>query len=286
VVAALLAALIIAAPLAVPEATDPPVEPAQAVAPPAPTAPIPRSPAPLAQRLADTHAALLDAVSGWRSGDPPREVTLLALHQQRIHVLLTGRPRLASRVLPRLPGPVAAHLRATVSARRDLAEISPPVPLSRFRVCEPEPAHDLLGFYREAQRRFGVRWPLLAAVNFVETAFGRLCNESVAGARGPMQFLPSTWEAYGMGGDVRDPHDAIMGAANYLRASGGRRDERRALFAYNPSTAYVDGVLGFARQIRRDRRAYLGYYAWQVFVRTPDGVKRITGPGAVRLPRG
>jgi transglycosylase-like protein with SLT domain len=253
--------------------------PAQA---PAPSAPIPRDPDALADRLEETHSALLAGLGGWTGGEPPREVTLHALHQQRIHVLLTGRPMLAARVLRRLPRPVASHLRTTVVARRELAEISPPVPLSRFRVCEPEEAHVLLGHYRKAQRRFGVRWPLLAAVNFVESAFGRLCNESVAGARGPMQFIPSTWEAYGMGGDVRDPHDAIMGAANYLRASGGRSDEPRALFAYNPSTAYVDAVLGFANQIRRDRRAYLGYWAWQVFVRTPGGIKRITGPGATR----
>ena len=42
-----------------------------------------------------------------------------------------------------------------------------------------------------------------------------------AGAQGPMAVLiPATWRAYGMGGDVRDPRDAIMGAADYLRASG------------------------------------------------------------------
>jgi len=136
----------------------------------------------------------------------------------------------------------------------------------------------VLDHYREAQRRFGVGWPVLAAVNFVESAFGRLRSESVAGARGPMQFIPSTWEAYGMGGDVRDPHDAIIGAANYLHASGAPGDYQRALYAYNPSPAYVAAVLGYARQIRRDPRAYFAYHSWQVFVRTPSGVQRITGP--------
>ena len=63
---------------------------------------------------------------------------------------------------------------------------------------------------------------VLAAVNLVETNFNRNRAVSTAGAQGPMQFLPSTWRAYGMGGDIRDPHDAILGAANYLRASGGR----------------------------------------------------------------
>jgi membrane-bound lytic murein transglycosylase B len=39
-----------------------------------------------------------------------------------------------------------------------------------------------------------------------------------------MQFIPSTWAAYGLGGDVHDPHDAVMGAANYLHARAGNAD--------------------------------------------------------------
>ena len=80
-----------------------------------------------------------------------------------------------------------------------------------------------------------------------------------------------------MGGNVNDPHYAIMGAANYLRASGARRDLPAALFAYNPSSLYVRAVLAYAGRIRRD---FLVYYAWQVFVRKPGGgTRRITGPG-------
>jgi membrane-bound lytic murein transglycosylase B len=94
-----------------------------------------------------------------------------------------------------------------------------------------------------------------------------------------MQFIPSTWAAYGLGGDIRDPHDAILGAANYLHASGAPRDLRRALYAYNPSAHYVNAVLAYAGRIRRDARNLFAYYAWQVFVRTPEGLRRITGPG-------
>src|SRR5438105_4405934 len=90
----------------------------------------------------------------------------------------------------------------------------------------------------DAGRRFGVAWNVLAAVNFVESAFGKLRNSSTAGAQGPMQFLPSTWRRYGLGGDVHDPHDAILGAANYLRAAGAPGRYRRALYAYHPSQAY------------------------------------------------
>ena len=65
------------------------------------------------------------------------------------------------------------------------------------------PADVLLGYYREAQQRFGVSWEILAAVNFVESRFGRVVSPSWAAARGPMQFIRPTWAAYGLGGDVR-----------------------------------------------------------------------------------
>ena len=90
---------------------------------------------------------------------------------------------------------------------------------------------------------------MLAAVNLVETDFNRLRNSSSSGAQGPMQFLPSTWRRYGLGGDIHDPHDAILGAANYLRRSGAPGNYRRALFAYNPSSLYVDAVLRYTRRM-------------------------------------
>ena len=251
---------------------------------PPPRASIPREPGRLAERLTETHRSLGEAIDDWRergelgTWPPPRTVTLWALHQQRIHLLLTGRPRLARRVTARLPAAVAAHLRATFLARRGLGKITPLTP-GRYRTGPPEPAARLLRHYRSAQRRFAVPWPVLAAVNFVESGFGRLRNSSAAGAQGPMQFIPSTWEAYGMGGDVDDPRDAIMGAANYLHASGAPADVAAALYAYNPSARYVRAVLAYTARIRRDPRAFLSYYSWQVFVRMPSGgTRRITGP--------
>jgi membrane-bound lytic murein transglycosylase B len=94
-----------------------------------------------------------------------------------------------------------------------------------------------------------------------------------------MQFMPATWRVYGLGGNVHDAHDAILGAANYLRASGARHDIRRALHAYNPSAFYVDAVLRYARRISADVRGFYAFYSWQVFVRTPSGDVRVTGPG-------
>jgi hypothetical protein len=253
-------------------------------APPAPDAAIPRRPGALAERLTATQRALDVAVDRWRTeGDtaaapPPDDVTLYALYQQRIHLLLSGRGGLARATLSEVPGRIAIHARATIRARRKLAPLTPPR-RTELRTGPAEPAGVLLRHYRGAQRRFGVPWPVLASVNFVESAFGRVRSNSTAGAQGPMQFIPSTWAAYGLGGDVRDPHDAIMGAANYLRASGAPADLRGALYAYNPSSRYVDAVLAYANRIRRDTRAYFAYYTWQVFVRDGGGARRITGPG-------
>ena len=249
--------------------------------------PIPRRPGDLAGTLDATTAELDAAIEEWTAGDtsrggPPREVTLLALYQQRMYLFLGSRPRLAAAVLARLRGVTRAAARDVLAARTALGELNPPTKRKRFNTGPSLPAGTLLRFYRRAERRFGVDWRVLAAVNFVETGFNRIRSNSTAGAQGPMQFIPSTWAAYGMGGDVRDPRDAIMGAANYLRASGAPRDNRRALFAYNPSNLYVTAVLRYARRIRLDPQAYYAFYSWQVFVRTPTGSRRLTGPGIVR----
>ncbi len=72
-----------------------------------------------------------------------------------------------------------------------------------------------------------------------------------------MQFMPATWRAYGLGGNIRDPGDAILGAANYLRASGAPRNYRRALYAYNHSRLYVEAVARYSRFIARDPHSLL-----------------------------
>ena len=252
---------------------------------PPPNAPIPRDPPRLARALADTATALRAAIDGWRTsgnlnaGGPPREVTLDALYEQRIVLLLSHDRRLARRTIPLLPAKLARAIHDNVTAKRELDRITPVSPRRKLRTGPALPAGVLLRYYGQAQRRFGVAWQVLAAINFVETAFNRLRNASAAGAQGPMQFMPSTWRRYGMGGNIHDPHDAIMAAANYLHASGAPRDYRRALRSYNPSSLYVDAVLRYARHIERDQRDYLGYYSWQVFVRTRHGQVRLTGPG-------
>jgi membrane-bound lytic murein transglycosylase B len=256
---------------------------ALAAAPP-PNAPLPQKPNAVGAALARTRADLFAGIDGWLrsakpSPDPPAELVLDALFEQRIYRFLARNDGVARATFARLQPPTAAAARDIVAAHRELFRLTPPISARAIRTGPAEPPAALLGYYREGERRFRVPWRILAAVNFVESAFNKLRSRSAAGAQGPMQFMPATWRRYGLGGDVHDPHDAILGAANYLRAAGAPRDVRRALYAYNPSPAYVDAVLRYARRIGADRRAYYELYSWQVFVRTPQGDRRVTGPG-------
>jgi membrane-bound lytic murein transglycosylase B len=255
---------------------------AAVAAPPPPNAPVPREPARLAAAVVSTKQALDAGVDDWRSSGAPRapkDVTLNALYEQRIQLVLAQRPGLSRSVLSRLPARLAAELATNLAAKRELWRLTPKSHRHRFATGPALPPATLLRYYRAAQRRFGVRWSLLAAVNFVESAFNKLRNNSATGAQGPMQFMPATWRAYGLGGKVRDPHDAILGAANYLHANGAPHENARALYRYNPSSLYVNAVLRYERRIRTDPRAFYDYYAWQVYVRTAAGLRRITGPG-------
>jgi murein DD-endopeptidase MepM/ murein hydrolase activator NlpD len=107
----------------------------------------------------------------------------------------------------------------------------------------------LLPIFQAAGTAYGIPWQVLAAINEVETDYGRDLSVSSAGAEGWMQFLPSSWAQYGLdanGDGYRDPYnpaDAIFTAARYLHAAGGNKDIRGAIFAYNHSQQYVDSVL-------------------------------------------
>jgi hypothetical protein len=252
---------------------------------PRPNAALPRSPGRLARGLARVTRAVRISVTRWvRDGDindrPPRAVVLQALYQQRIYRLLMRNERLARMTLARLSPRFRPGARANVAAGSRLLSLVTPISRpTTFKTGPAKPAGTLLRWFTEAERRFDVAWEVLAAVMYVESKFGKVKSTSTAGAQGPMQFLPSTWDQYGMGGDIQDAHDAILGAANYLGASGAPDDYRRALFAYNRSRAYVDAVLLHANEMAKDRRNYFIYYNWQVYVVTTKGDKRLTGPG-------
>ena len=113
----------------------------------------------------------------------------------------------------------------------------------------------LLPIYQAAGIEYGVRWEILAAINEIETDYGRNLNVSTAGAVGWMQFMPSTWKRYGVDAnhdgrkDPFNPVDAIFAAARYLKAARADQDVRGAVFAYNHADWYVDSVLMRARLI-------------------------------------
>jgi cell wall-associated NlpC family hydrolase len=115
----------------------------------------------------------------------------------------------------------------------------------------PSPAansipRNYLALYQQAGRANGIPWTVLAAIGKVESDHGRNDGPSSAGALGPMQFLPSTWAAYGDGGNIDSPADAIPAAARYLLANGAPTDLAAAIFAYNHSPDYVSTVLSWA----------------------------------------
>jgi hypothetical protein len=183
--------------------------------------------------------------------------------------------QLLIRTLGREPGPAAAVAklapaeRDDLAARRDLERLSAKSPpqVGGVSVGPAAPAGRLLSFYTEAQHRFRIRWQLLAAINFVESDFGRARTTARADAQGPMQFEPATWRRYGLGGDVYSPHDAILAAANLLAANGGRTNERASLEHYNRSPLYRDAVLHLAHRMTTVPTAFREYYAWRLYLK-------------------
>jgi membrane-bound lytic murein transglycosylase B len=227
------------------------------------------SPERVADQLTATDAALRSAIDGWRaagdppSSPPPEEVSTEAAELQDQVRFLARHPNLAADVIPLLSGEVAAEVRRLTGASRALIRLSAGTPSKKFKVGAPPLLAELVSHYDEAKSRIGVDQHYLAAIHFVETKFGRVKSNSVAGAQGPMQFIPSTWQIYGGGGNIRDPHDAILAAARLLRANGAPGRYGRALFAYNPSRLYVAAVNHYAKLIAADPYALHYLYCWQ-----------------------
>jgi len=127
---------------------------------------------------------------------------------------------------------------------------------------DAKPVDLLRSYYQEANQKYKVGPSYLASINFIESNFGRVNGPSSAGALGPMQFLPGTWANYGQGGDVNDPHDAILAAARYLVHYGAPGNMRLAIYHYNLDFNYVDSVLSFAAAYRADPSWLDRMYYW------------------------
>src|SRR5918994_1675646 len=126
-----------------------------------------------------------------------------------------------------------------------------------FMISQFEIPPFMLPIYQACGTQYGVPWPILASIHKIESAFGTNMGPSTAGAIGQMQFLPSSWRAYGVDAnsdgrkDPYNPLDSVCAAARYLNAAGGEDDLERAIFAYNHADWYVDEVLLVARQYGR-----------------------------------
>lgn len=205
--------------------------------------------------------------------------------QQLLYRYLSGHTDLDEAVLAAVGDDVRPSVERIVHARqfsqaRAAANPDPTPPsdtLPAWTIVDPLPADELLADYRAAESATGIGWYWLAAIHLQETRMGRVVGTSSAGAVGPMQFLPSTWERC-CTGDPTDAHDAIIGAATYLAQSGGPADMHAALLEYNPSDTYVATVTAFAENLRDHPQLYDAYHQWQVFYSS--------SAGTVRLPAG
>lgn len=223
-------------------------------------------PAQLARDLVADELALRDPAT-------TEQALLAAAHRQQAAYRALGRhPEWDDVTRPQIPSALLAGYDLNVDARRQLlamAEVGDTLPA--WRIQPPTPAAELMAHYRAAQSASGVDWTYLAAINLIETHFGSIDGTSTAGAQGPMQFLPSTFEVYGQGGDVHSPRDSIMAAGRLLAANGFADDRAGAVYRYNHSDAYVRAVGDYAAILAADPAAFDGFHRWDVYYRTTAG---------------
>ncbi|MDD3773818.1 MAG: lytic murein transglycosylase [Patescibacteria group bacterium] len=136
------------------------------------------------------------------------------------------------------------------------AQAAKQVPTTQVVYSAPTFNGDLNDLYQRAAAMYGLDWRVLAAVHMVESGQATQCAAvSYAGATGPMQFLPSTFNYYAIDGDgdgvtdICNVSDAVFSAANLLATNWGATDMRVALYHYNHSDYYVNHVLSLASSL-------------------------------------
>jgi soluble lytic murein transglycosylase-like protein len=195
-----------------------------------------------------------------------------AARQEELRVYeLAGYASVEGAVLPLLPPGVRAPVQNAIAGLHSLYILGgiDQYYLVNVHFTHPytdaKPVSNLRSYYLEAQRLYGVDASYLASINYIESNFGRINGPSSAGAQGPMQFLPGTWANYGNGGDINDPHAAILAAARYLVHYGAPYNMRLAIWHYNLDYDYVDSVESFARAYRADPGWLDRMYYWNTF---------------------
>ncbi|WP_299052657.1 lytic transglycosylase domain-containing protein [uncultured Nocardioides sp.] len=236
--------------------------------------PLRRAEAPweVVRQIEASEAAIRDARTS------PRDLAAAGRLEQLAYRTLAVRPGWDARVRELLAPRWRSVVRDNVAARREMVALQAEYPANEtvpaWRIVRPRPAAELRSHYEAAEAEFGVGWEYLAAINLIETGMGRIVGDSVAGAKGPMQFIDPTWEQYGEG-DVTDPEDAIMAAGRYLAARGFDADDPAAIddaiYAYNNDVRYVRAIRLHAQVMERNPRAFLGYHAWDVVFSTARG---------------
>lgn len=197
----------------------------------------------------------------------------LAHEQQMLYRHIARNPNWILPLWEAVPDDLFFTIERQVTARQAISSLSTAEPsgnVPAWEIIDPLPADELLALYREASEATGIDWAYLAAINLLETGFGRIDGISIAGAQGPMQFLPTTWEEVS-DGDIRDPYDAIPAAARYLVRRGGPEDMDRALFGYNNSEAYVTSISAYAELFRDDLANFYAAHQWEIHYSSSAG---------------
>ncbi|MGH2915786.1 MAG: lytic murein transglycosylase [Solirubrobacteraceae bacterium] len=250
------------APVATPPVTQPPATTPPATQPPATTTPATKpptggankrpaqhSPQPTGERRPGHGSGELASGAAATPAKPRHPVS-----EPSGGAALSGAPAGApaeppvSSLSPAAPG-FLAPVAWTGSVAPDPALTGVVENLSGLLANGDRPPSFLIPIYMQAGRRYDVPWEVLAAINAIESDYGRDLNTSSAGAIGWMQFEPSTWRTYGRAVDGHsvpnpyDPRDAIFSAARYLAAAGAAHDVARAVYAYNHADWYVSEVM-------------------------------------------
>ena len=110
-------------------------------------------------------------------------------HGRRDRRLLCPRRRSAPTPSLAVGADAVAAARARILDRRACRASSSKASASRRSCCRST---------RPPGTAYGIPWQVLAAINEVETDYGRDLSVSSAGAEGWMQFLPASWAQYGV----------------------------------------------------------------------------------------